>query len=80
MSTGERPPDPRPDWATVSRWVDAGKPPLNPDGTWDTPALAASPKEAPSMTETLIDCPKPGCGYSSEGRTPRERKPASPSA
>lgn len=24
------------------------------------------------MTETLIDCPKPGCGYSSEGRTPRE--------
>lgn len=24
------------------------------------------------MTETLIDCPKPGCGYSNEGRTPRE--------
>lgn len=24
------------------------------------------------MTETLIDCPKPGCGFSSEGRTPRE--------
>lgn len=43
MSTrGERPPSPRPDWATVSRWVDAGKPPLHPDGTWDQPALAAS--------------------------------------
>ncbi|WP_186004872.1 hypothetical protein [Microbacterium sp. UCD-TDU] len=43
MSTrGERPPGPRPDWATVCRWVDAGKPPLNPDGTWDPPALAAS--------------------------------------
>lgn len=24
------------------------------------------------MTETLIDSPKPGCGFSSEGRTPRE--------
>ncbi|WP_186004871.1 hypothetical protein [Microbacterium sp. UCD-TDU] len=24
------------------------------------------------MTETLIDCPKPGCGFSSAGRTPRE--------
>lgn len=24
------------------------------------------------MTETLIDCPKPGCGFSSEGRTPAE--------
>lgn len=23
------------DWATICRWVDAGKPSLNPDGTWD---------------------------------------------
>lgn len=45
MSTwGERLPGPRPDWATVSRWIDAGKPPLNPDGTWDTPAPAATHK------------------------------------
>lgn len=42
MNTPERPPGSRPDWGTVSRWVDAGKPPLNPDGTWEPPALAAS--------------------------------------
>lgn len=24
------------------------------------------------MAETLIDCPKPGCRFSSAGRTPRE--------
>lgn len=24
------------------------------------------------MTETLIDCAKPGCGFATEGRTPRE--------
>lgn len=38
------PPAPRPEWGTVSRWIDAGKPPLNPDGTWGTPALAAVPQ------------------------------------
>lgn len=32
-----------PDWATVARWVDAGRPPLNPDGTWETPAEGESP-------------------------------------
>ena len=29
-------------------------------------------RQEPPMTETLLDCPKPGCGYSTEGRTPRE--------
>lgn len=48
---GERPPGPRPDWATVSRWIDAGKPPLNPDGTWDTPALAAAPASTEQPTD-----------------------------
>ncbi|WP_160173260.1 hypothetical protein [Microbacterium sp. CH12i] len=28
------------DWATVSRWIDAGKPDLNPDGTWGEPTEA----------------------------------------
>ena len=23
------------DWATICRWEDAGRPALNPDGTWD---------------------------------------------
>ncbi len=32
-----------PDWATVARWVDAGRPSLNPDGTWETPAEGESP-------------------------------------
>lgn len=33
----------RPDWATICRWEDAGRPALNLDGTWDEPppALAA---------------------------------------
>lgn len=38
MTTHPTPsPGPRPDWGTVNRWIDAGKPSLNPDGTWDPP-------------------------------------------
>lgn len=30
------PTGPRPDWATVCAWIDAGSPDLNPDGTYAT--------------------------------------------
>lgn len=52
---GECPRGPRPDWGTVSRWVDAGKPPLNPDGSWDHPALAAAPA---STRQTTYSAPR----------------------
>lgn len=37
-----------PEWATLCRWEDAGRPPLNHDGTWEeNPAIAASGEGPP---------------------------------
>lgn len=54
-SPTNRPPGPRPDWGTVNRWIDAGKPPLNADGSWEPPALAASPTRPSASSATRKD-------------------------
>lgn len=51
-SLAPRPAGHTPDWATVNRWIDAGKPPIHPDGTWEPPALAAAPHTPPSNDRT----------------------------
>jgi hypothetical protein len=33
------------DWATICRWNDAGRPALNPDGTWDEQTPTPSHEE-----------------------------------
>ena len=46
MATYTRPPNDPHDWAAISRWEDAGRPPINPDGTPQNSTDHDTPKDS----------------------------------